>query len=108
MLRKALSGMQSAKLEPDNLIFPRLGVSALKKVVGFPPTRMKLSSLLLLLASCAATLAQTTSLPPPRPPHLVPVAAANSRGNDPSIAVNPNNPPQVVAAFQPATVANPT
>jgi len=97
--------MQSAKLEPDNLIFPRLGVSALKKVVGFPPKRMKLSSLLLLLASCAATLAQTTSLPPAPARHIVTVSAANSRGNEPSIAVNPNNPTQVVAAFQPATVA---
>src|SRR5215470_16078964 len=66
---------------------------------------MKLSSLVFMLANCAVTLAQTTPLPPAPARHIVTVSPANGRGNEPSIAVNPNNPAQVVAAFQPATVA---
>src|SRR5215831_11142449 len=66
---------------------------------------MKLSSLTLMLATCAAALAQTAPLPPAPGRHIVTVSPANSRGNEPSIAVNPNDPAQVVAAFQAATVA---
>src|SRR5215467_3343637 len=67
-------------------------------------TKMKLSSLAFGLASCV-TFAQTAPLPPAPARHVVTVSPANSRGNEPSIAVNPNDPMQVVAAFQPATVA---
>ena len=37
--------------------------------------------------------------------HIVTVSPADIRGNEPSIAVNPNNPDQVVTAFQPAAIA---
>jgi len=37
--------------------------------------------------------------------HVVTISPPNVRGTEPAIAVNPNNPNQVVAAFQPATVA---
>jgi hypothetical protein len=66
---------------------------------------MKLSSFAFLLSSCTATLAQTAPLPPAPARHIVTVSPANSRGSEPSIAVNPNNLAQVVAAFQPATIA---
>ena len=39
-------------------------------------------------------------LPPAPRRHIVTVSPPGSRGNEPSIAVNPNNPKQVVAAFQ--------
>lgn len=46
------------------------------------------------------------SLLPPAPHrHILTVSPADTRGNEPSIAVNPNNAHQVVAAFQPAAVA---
>ena len=43
----------------------------------------------------------------PAAPHrrVVTVSATDTRGNEPSIAVNFNNPNQVVAAFQPAAIA---
>ena len=37
--------------------------------------------------------------------HVTTVSAADKSGSEPSIAVNPNNPNQVVATFQPATIA---
>jgi hypothetical protein len=37
--------------------------------------------------------------------HVVTISSPDRRGNEPSIAVNPNNPNQVVAVFQPASVA---
>jgi len=37
--------------------------------------------------------------------HVVTISPSNVRGTEPAIAVNPGNPSQVVAAFQPATVA---
>lgn len=66
---------------------------------------MKISSLALMLSIGAAALAQLAPLPPAPARHIVTISPANSHGNEPSIAVNPNNPAQVVAAFQPATVA---
>ena len=36
--------------------------------------------------------------------HVVSISEDMERGNEPSIAVNPRNPSQVVAVFQPATV----
>jgi len=75
------------------------------KPPGWLNQKMKLSSLAFLLSSCAAALAQTTPLPPAPARHIVTVSPANGRANEPSIAVNPNNPSQVVATFQPATVA---
>lgn len=44
-------------------------------------------------------------LPPAPHRHLATISSDEHRGSEPSIAVNPNNPSQVVAAFQPATVA---
>src|SRR5689334_1396815 len=53
---------------------------------------------------CAAAFAQTPLAPAPGR-RVVTVSAASAHGNEPSIAVNPNNTSQVVAAFQPATIA---
>lgn len=60
--------------------------------------------LLFCLLTCIAALAQTT-LPVAPGARVVTISPPNSRGNEPSIAVNPRNPRQVVAAFQRATVA---
>jgi hypothetical protein len=49
-------------------------------------------------------LAQDT-LPPAPARRIVTVSPPNSHGNEPSIAVNPNNSNQVVGAFQSATVS---
>lgn len=46
-----------------------------------------------------------TPLPPAPDRHVVTISKPEVRGNEPSIAVNPNDPNQVVAVFQPATVA---
>ena len=45
--------------------------------------------------------------PLPRAPgaHVVTISPLDRRGNEPSIAVDPNNPNRVVAVFQPAGVA---
>jgi hypothetical protein len=45
------------------------------------------------------------SLPPAPSAHVVNISPPAVRANEPSIAVNPNNPNQVVAVFQPAGVA---
>ena len=45
------------------------------------------------------------ALPPAPGMHIVTISQPERRGNEPSIAVNPNNPNQVVAVFQSATVA---
>lgn len=47
--------------------------------------------------------AQTPLSPAPHR-HVVTVSGDKERGSEPSIAVNPRNPAQVVAVFQPATV----
>src|SRR5438270_10074215 len=44
-------------------------------------------------------------IPPAPHRRVVSISGANKHGNEPSIAINPNNPNQVVAVFQPATVA---
>jgi hypothetical protein len=44
-------------------------------------------------------------LPPAPHRHVVTISPSNVHGSEPSIAVNPNSPQQVVAAFQPATIA---
>jgi hypothetical protein len=59
---------------------------------------------LLLLCSVGAASAQT-SLPPAPGAHVVNISAPNTNGSEPSIAVNPMNPNQVVAVYQRATVA---
>ncbi len=61
-------------------------------------------SIVVLCFLCAAAVAQAP-LPPAPGRRIVTISPANSRGNEPSIAVDPNNPSHVVAAFQPATVA---
>ena len=57
---------------------------------------------LLLISSVG--LAQS-SLPPAPHRHTVTVSPPEVRGNEPSIAVNPSDPNQVVATFQPASIA---
>jgi hypothetical protein len=58
-----------------------------------------------MVALLPCTIHAQTSLPTAPARHIVTVSPPNSRGNEPSIAVNPNNPKQVVAAFQSATIA---
>jgi hypothetical protein len=50
-------------------------------------------------------LAWAQPLPPAPGAHVVTISAPSVRANEPSIAVNPNNPNQVVAVYQPAGVA---
>src|SRR5215472_4211653 len=50
------------------------------------------------------TPAPLPPLPPAPQRRVVTVSSPDRRGNEPSIAVNPNNTDQVVAAFQPATI----
>ena len=60
-------------------------------------------SLTLALLFAASALGQTP-LPPASHRHVVTVSPEDRHGSEPSIALNPNNPDQVVAAFQPATI----
>lgn len=46
-----------------------------------------------------------SSLPPAPHRHVVTISPANVHASEPSISVNPGNTSQVVAAFQPATIA---
>lgn len=57
-----------------------------------------------VLLVAASGLAQE-SLPPAPHRHITIVSPQDVHANEPSIAVNPNNPNQVVAAFQPAGIA---
>jgi hypothetical protein len=57
----------------------------------------------LLVLLIPVALAQ--SLPPAPGAHVVNISPPAVRANEPSVAVNPNNPKQVVAVFQPAGVA---
>ena len=65
------------------------------------PVMQRLSLALLL---SVAALAQSP-LPPAPGAHVVAISPPDRRGNEPSIAVNPNNPSQVVAVYQPASVS---
>src|SRR5262249_45452696 len=58
----------------------------------------------LVLWAAHTTLAQSQF---PRAPgaYLITISPSEVRASEPSIAVNPYNPAQVVAAFQPASVA---
>src|SRR5215469_82098 len=58
---------------------------------------------MLLVATLA--YAQSPALPPAPHRHIVSISPLDVRGNEPSIAVNPRNPSQIVATFQPTTVA---
>lgn len=55
-----------------------------------------------MLLSC--TVLAQAPLPPAPGRRIVTVSPPGSHANEPSIAVNPNNPNQVVAAFQSATI----
>jgi len=67
---------------------------------------MRLQFELSLVFLFGATLASAQMALPPAPHrHVTAVSPANQSGSEPSIAVNPNNPNQVVATFQPATIA---
>src|SRR5215472_10732567 len=68
------------------------------------PTGLRLTMMIGLLLVSALGLSQS-SLPPAPHRHTVVLSPANIHGNEPSIAVNPNNPNQVAAAFQPAGIA---
>lgn len=65
-------------------------------------TRLGLTIALLLVSVVAFS---QSSLAPAPQRRVVTLSPAGVHGNEPSIAVNPNNPDQVVAAFQPATIA---
>ena len=52
---------------------------------------------------CEVAFAQAPLLPAPGR-RIVTISTPSLRGNEPSIAVDPNNPIRVVAAFQPATI----
>lgn len=65
------------------------------------PVIATVGAILLLLSSSG--IAQS-SLPRATGTRVVSISPTDVRGNEPSIAVNPKNPDQVVAAFQPATV----
>ena len=56
------------------------------------------------LLLCDAAFAQAP-LPPAPGRRVVTISPAERRGNEPSIAVDPNHPGRVLAVFQPATVA---
>lgn len=57
------------------------------------------------VAVLAAVALAQSALPPAPGRHVATISPPNSRGNEPSIAVDPNNPSRVVGAFQSATVA---
>ena len=66
------------------------------------------SAIKLSIAVCllGTTVAQAQIALPPAPRrHVTTISAGNKSGSEPSIAVNPHNSNQVVAAFQPATIA---
>lgn len=65
---------------------------------------MRLTVIGFLLVCVSVFCRAQTPLPPAPHRHLVTVSGDNQRGSEPSIAVNPKNPSQVVAVFQPATV----
>ena len=65
--------------------------------------KIKLSIAAFLLST--AVVQTQVTLPPAPHRHVTTVSSASKSGSEPSIAVNPNNPDQVVAAFQPATIA---
>src|SRR5215831_14684377 len=54
---------------------------------------------------CTTTAQAQTPMPPAPHRHVTTVTSPNQSGSEPSIAVNPNDTNQVVAAFQPATIA---
>jgi hypothetical protein len=60
-------------------------------------------AILLVISFAIGVTAQ--ALPPPPGAHLVIVSPKGVRANEPSIAVNPRDPRQVAAVFQPAGVA---
>src|SRR5512141_2742027 len=55
------------------------------------------------LLSC--TVLAQAPLPPAPARRIVTISPPNSRANEPSIAIDPNNPNQVIAAFQSATIS---
>jgi hypothetical protein len=63
---------------------------------------MPLRAIFFFVLVCSALQAQ---IPPAPHRRTVTISGENKHGSEPSIAVNPNNPSQVLAAFQPATVA---
>jgi len=65
--------------------------------------KLSLKLTTLLLFASLLTAAQTRLPPAPnRQVHTISDPAAH--GNEPSIAINPNNPQQIIAAYQPVTV----
>src|SRR5512146_2780284 len=66
---------------------------------------MRLATVFLTCCFAAGFAAAQSTLPRAPGAHIVAVSPPDSFGNEPSIAVNPNDSRQVVAAFQRATVA---
>jgi len=60
---------------------------------------------LLLIAQLPGTMLSQTQLSRAPAARVVTITPQNVRGTEPSIAVNRKNPNQIIAAFQPATVA---
>lgn len=67
------------------------------------PSKLRLIGAMLFLGIAAA--GAQAQLPPAPRRHVVTVSPPNGHGSEPAIAVNPNDPNQVVVAFQPATIA---
>jgi hypothetical protein len=59
---------------------------------------------LVVLLFCTTLVCSQTQLPPAPHRRVLTISKPEARGNEPSIAVNPNSPEQVAAVFQPATV----
>lgn len=57
-----------------------------------------------ILLACVAAFAESGLQPAPHR-RMVTISSPDLHGNEPSITVNPNNPQQVVAVFQPAHIA---
>lgn len=75
-----------------------------KKIAWISNHRMFVRECLIALLFCTPVLCAQAQLPPAPHRNVVTISKPEIRGNEPSIAVNPNNPEQVVAVFQPATV----
>lgn len=75
-----------------------------KQIVWSSKSRISLPGSLVALLFWASLVYAQAQLP--RAPHrrVVTISKPEIRGNEPSIAVNPNRPDQVAAVFQPATV----
>src|SRR5690348_11809018 len=82
---------------------PVIVCSEFRKVLMTRADRFTLTAVLVVLLS--GTMLSQTELSRAPGARVVTISPANVRGTEPSIAINPGNPNQILAAFQPATVA---